>query len=97
MEKAKSERIKEFLLISFVLTGVLLSVLLWASALSERDPQSTGLYRGIEYSILITRTVEVAPETPAPTREHEDEPTTSTPGAEIQVTIIPPEEVDQDN
>lgn len=100
MEKAKAERIKEILLIGFVLAGVVLIALVWTHSLADRDPQSMGFYRGtapVEDSFLITRTAEAALGTMPATREHKKEHATLTPGAEIQMTIIPPEEVDQEN
>ena len=100
MEKAKSERIKEILLISFVLAGVVLISLVWTNALTDHDSEGPGVYRGtanVDNSFFITQTAEAVLGTVAPTREHKNEHATPTPGAEIQVTIIPPEEVDQDN
>ena len=100
MEKAKSERIKEILLISFVLAGVVLISLVWTHALVDRDPQGTGFYRGtaqVEDNFFITRTAEAALGTVAPTRQHKNEHTIATPGAPVTLTIIPPEEVDQEN
>lgn len=100
METKKPERLKEFLLISFVFTGVVLIAMLWTNALTDRDPQGPGFYRNtvqVDHSFFMTQTANSVLGTTVPTREHKNEHATPTPGRIITLTILPPEEVDQEN
>lgn len=100
METKKPERLKEFLLISFVFAGVLFITMLWTSALTDRDPQGPGFYRNTvqaDHSFFMTQTANSALGTTIPTRKHKNEHATPAPGMTIPLTVLPSEEVDQEN
>lgn len=113
MEKGKSNRVKEILLISYVLTGVVLIAMIWVTGLANTDPQDTQFYRGtspIEDGIYyLTETAKAELGTVAPTRAHKNEHATPVPEATFTVTSTstpediltststPTEAVDQEN
>lgn len=105
MEKAKTERIKEYALAGFVLISVIMIALLWSNNLLDRESDGPSFYRATiqaDSGFYLTRTAEATSGIVPPTREHKNEHSTSTPavlGAMTPALIqsTPTIEVDQEN
>lgn len=82
MEKQKSELIKEFSLVAFVLIGFVLILMIWSDSLSDREPQGPGFYREamiIDDDLYLTMTAKATSGTPDLPRDHKSDHSTPTP------------------
>lgn len=100
MEKKSPGRLKELLLLGFVLASLVLIAGIWADSLLDRGSQTPGFYRPtvqVEEGFFLTQTAAVELGTLQPTREHKNDHSTPTPPITGTLTPTPTEEVDQVN
>ena len=100
MEKKSPERVREFLLLGFVLASLVLIAGIWSDSVLDRGSQTPGFYRPtvhVEEGLFLTQTAAVDLGTPQPTRQHKNEQGTPVPPITGTLTPTPTEEVDQVN